>query len=342
MKTPTTAAALLAIAATLGLAGATAPARAAGGTVQVGYQATYSPWVQAMVEGTFEKRTGHKIHWRKFNSGAAVVNAMASGDVHIGVVGSSPLAAAASRGLDLRLFWILADIGNAEALMVRDGSGITSQQDLAGKTIAVPLASTSHYQLMYILEKWGVANSVRILNMTPEAAAAAWERKDIDGAFIWGPALSRIKKNGKPLITAGQICDMGTCTFEGMVATRQFAENNKDFMRTFVGVLNETNEQFVRNRSAWGAQSAPVMAIVRGLGGNGADAVEGMALYRYPPLADQHSCRWLGCGNLGGAAQTLKSTSAFLKRQGNIDATAASYSQFVAPQYVESASAQAR
>jgi taurine transport system substrate-binding protein len=328
---------VLAIAGLLGLSSVTVPAQAADKVVKVAYQATYSPWIQAMVEGTFEKRTGYKINWRKFNSGSAVMNAMASGDIDIGVVGSSPLAAATSRGLDLQLFWIAVDIANAEALMVRDGSGIKEPRDLAGKVIAVPIASTSHYQLMYILEKWGVSNAVKIINMSPEQSAAAWERGDIDGAFIWGPALSRIKKNAKPLVTAGQICEMGTCTFEGMVATKKFAGANKDFMRMFVTILNETNEDFIKYPHKWGPNSKPVLSVVRGLGGNGVDAAEEMALYKYPSLAEQNSCQWLGCGNESGAVRTLKSTAEFLKKQGKVDAVLSNYSQFVDPQYVNSA-----
>ena len=71
-----------------------------------------------------EKATGYKINWRMFGGGGDVIKAMASGDVQIGEVGSSPIAAAASQGQDIELFWILDDIADAEALIVRNGSGI--------------------------------------------------------------------------------------------------------------------------------------------------------------------------------------------------------------------------
>jgi taurine transport system substrate-binding protein len=57
-----------------------------------------------MSEGAIEKETGYKINWRKFGGGGDVVRAMASGDVQIGEAGSSPIATAASQGMDIQLF----------------------------------------------------------------------------------------------------------------------------------------------------------------------------------------------------------------------------------------------
>ncbi len=60
--------------------------------VTIGYQLIYNPWKVAIADGKFEKATGYKIDWRKFNSGSKVINAMASGDVQIALAGSSPIA----------------------------------------------------------------------------------------------------------------------------------------------------------------------------------------------------------------------------------------------------------
>ena len=51
-----------------------------------------------MEQGEIEKTTGYKINWRKFGGGGDVMRAMASGNVQIGEAGSSPIAAAASKG----------------------------------------------------------------------------------------------------------------------------------------------------------------------------------------------------------------------------------------------------
>jgi taurine transport system substrate-binding protein len=77
---------------------------------------------------------------------------MASGDVHIALAGSSPIAAGVSRGLPIKLFWITENINDAEALVVRNGSGIKTVQDLKGKKLGVPFVSTTHFHTLFALE----------------------------------------------------------------------------------------------------------------------------------------------------------------------------------------------
>src|ERR1700729_2917059 len=101
--------------------------------VTIAYQQINGPFLVAIANGDFEKATGYKIDWRQFDSGGKVATAMASGDVQVGVVGSSPLAAVVSRGVELQLFYILDNIQEAESMVVRNGSGISKPADLKGK-----------------------------------------------------------------------------------------------------------------------------------------------------------------------------------------------------------------
>jgi len=89
----------------------------------VGYQTDALPSSVAIANGEFEKATGYKIDFRKFNSGGDVLTAIASGDVQVGYVGSSPYAAATSRGVDVKAFYLASISGTDEALVVRNGSG---------------------------------------------------------------------------------------------------------------------------------------------------------------------------------------------------------------------------
>ncbi|MGO1269220.1 MAG: hypothetical protein ACTMI6_07990 [Pseudomonas bubulae] len=82
-------------------------------TVTIGVQSMFAPWKDAIAQKQFEQATGWDIQWRNFDSGGDVMMAMASGDVQIGVAGSSPIAAAVSRGVDAQLFWILDNIADA-------------------------------------------------------------------------------------------------------------------------------------------------------------------------------------------------------------------------------------
>src|SRR5690606_27332630 len=120
------------------------------------YQQIVGPFVAAIADGRFDaaaKEAGYTIDWRQFSSAGDITTALASGDVPIGVIGSTGTAAAATRGVELQLFWILDNIGKSEALVARDGSGIETPADLKGKKVAVPFVSTSHFHLLVGMSK---------------------------------------------------------------------------------------------------------------------------------------------------------------------------------------------
>ncbi|MFC7517499.1 taurine ABC transporter substrate-binding protein [Herbaspirillum sp. GCM10030257] len=306
--------------------------------VTIAYQEINGPFLVAIASGEIEKTTGYKINWRKFDSGAKVATGMASGDVHIGVIGSSPLTAAVSRGVDLQLFWIVDDINEAEAMVARNGSGIAKPADLKGKKIGVPFVSTTHFHTMYALELWGVKpTEVKLLNMQPNQIAAAWERGDIDAAFVWDPALSKIKQNGKVMVTSGELSKKGRATFDGMAVERKWGEANADFMAKFVKVLAAADADYRSNPKAWTIDSPQVKANVKLSGAEAKDVAASVALYAYPSLEDQASPAWLGGGANGGVAKALQATAQFLKAEGKIDAVAKDYGHYVTSRYVEAA-----
>jgi taurine transport system substrate-binding protein len=76
-----------------GLLAAFAAQAAAADTIRIGCQNEPDPSHVAIVDGAYEKATGDKIEWRKFDSGASVIAALASNAIDIGYAGSSPFAA---------------------------------------------------------------------------------------------------------------------------------------------------------------------------------------------------------------------------------------------------------
>ncbi len=306
--------------------------------VTVGYQGICNPWKWKIAEGAFERTTGYDINWRKFDSGGAVMNAMASGDVHVAVAGSSPIAAAVSRGIDVQVFWVLEDIAAAEALVVRNGSGIVSPQDLKGKTIGVPFVSTTHFHMLFALEQFGInPRDVDVRNMQPNAIASAWEGGQIDGAFVWDPALGRIKKSGKVLITSGMLSSWGKATFDGMVVNTRWGKSNAKFMAQFVHIIDKANEDYRNDPSSWTPSSMKVMAAEKLSGCNPADVPGIIALFGLPNLEEQASNAWLGGGADGGVGKALYFTSEFLKKQNKVERLQRDYGKFVTDSYVKAA-----
>lgn len=306
--------------------------------VTIAYQDMVVPYRVAQEAKELEKASGYKINWKQFGGGGEVIKAMASGAVQIGEVGSAGIAAAVSRGEPLELFWILDDIGSAEALVAKNGSGINSVKDLKGKKIAMPFNSTTHFHTMVALQQAGVNPAdVQILNMRPPEVRAAWQRGDIQATFIWDPVLAEVKKDGKVILTSGKIsADTGKATFDGYVVNRDWAKANQDFMVKFVKVLAAADDNYRKNTAKWSATSSEAKAVAKWSGAKAEDVPASMSLYQFPTAAEQSS-KWLGGGKNSLAAKAFAATAEFQLSQKQIEKTLPDYSVAVNPAYVQEA-----
>jgi taurine transport system substrate-binding protein len=299
--------------------------------VTFAHQDMVFPYRTVMESGELEKTTGYKINWRMFGGGGDVIKAMASGDVQIGEVGSSPLAAATSQGQDIKLVWILDDIASSDVLVARNGAGISSWKDLKGKKVAVPFVSTAHYSLMVGMKLAGVdAKSVSVMNMRPPEIAAAWERGDIDASFIWDPVLSKIRRSGTTIATSGDVGKQGFPTFDGLVVNAKWAAENKGFVVALVKAISKADAEYRANAAKWTATSPQVKAVAKWTKADEKDVPDAMAAFVFPDTTAQLSSTWLG----GGAAKTLANTSVFLKEQGRLQEVKPDYNAFVDTSYL--------
>jgi taurine transport system substrate-binding protein len=319
------------VAAALGaLALMTGAAQAADRTIVVGYQTDALPSSVAIANGDFEKATSAKIDFRRFNSGAEIFAAIASGDVQVGYVGSSPFAAATSRGLDVRAFFLASISGVDEALVVRNGSGINSLSDLKGKKLAAAPVSTDHYQLLALIKSIGLnEKDVQVFAIPQPDIVAGYNRGDLDGGFVWDPALTELKKNGKVLVTSKDVADKGAPTFSAWVATAAFAKDNSGFLKAFAAVIDKYQTSFVNEKAAWGPDSDNAKLLAKLLGGTPQDQASALKNLSLLPVDAQLSDQWLGGGEKSGIANILKNTSVFLKDQKKISDVLPSYAGFV-------------
>jgi taurine transport system substrate-binding protein len=311
----------------LSLAGSALIAQAADFTVA--YQTTVDPAKVAQADGAYEKATGSKIAWRKFENGADVITAIASGDVQIGYLGSSPLTAAATRKLPVETFLIATQIGAAEALVVRNGSGINGPQDLVGKKIAVPFVSTGHYSLLAALKHWNIDPAkVTILNLAPPAIAAAWKRGDIDATYVWDPALGVAKETGKVLITSGELAKVGAPTFDAWIVRKDFADKHPEIVKAFAKTTLDAYADYRKDPAAWIANSSNIDKLVKLSGAKATDIPGLLEGNVYPLAADQVT-------QLGApTTEAIGKTAAFLKEQGKVDAVLADYTPYVSAKFV--------
>ncbi|MER8220587.1 ABC transporter substrate-binding protein [Streptomyces sp. NPDC094143] len=159
----------------------------------------------------------HEITWIKFDSGAGVNQAFIGKSLDIAALGSSPFArgVSGSSPIPYKVAWILDVAGENEALVARKATGITEVAGLKGKKIATPFASTSHYSLLAALESAGLEPSdVELIDLQPQPILAAWQRGDIDAAYVWLPTLDELRESGTQLTSSEEIGAAGKPTLD--------------------------------------------------------------------------------------------------------------------------------
>lgn len=304
--------------------------------VVIAYQTGAVPYLVGIASGELAKDTGWDIEFRRFNSGADIFAAIASGDVQLGDVGSSPYAASVSKDLDVKGIYVTAGAGDSEALVVRPS--INSPADLKGKKFSAAPVSTDHYQLLAYLKQQGLSEKeTQVIAMPQPQIVAAWKRGDIDGAFVWDPALSELKKDGKVLVTSGEVAKSGAPVFSALVVTGDFAKKNPEFLTRYVGLIDKYYVDLAKNPANWGPTSENIKLIAKLQGGTPEENAGWLNTTVVVPLEQQVTAAWLGEGDNGGVAKTLKDTAGFLKEQKKITAVKDSYAGFVDPQFAAAA-----
>lgn len=299
--------------------------------VTIAYQTSAEPAKVAQADNTFAKESGAKVDWRKFDSGSSVVRALASGDVQIGNIGSSPLAVAASQQVPIEVFLLASQLGNSEALVVK--KGIKNPKDLIGKRIAVPFISTTHYSLLSALKHWGIKpDQVQIINLQPPAIIAAWQRGDIDGAYVWAPAVNELEKEGTVLTDSAQVGKWGSPTLDVWVVRKDFAEQHPDVVTAFARSALNAQKGYLDNPDQWLKESNNLGKLAR-LSGVPEQQVPGLVKGNTYLTAQQQAEQLAQPVN-----KAIIDTAQFLKEQGKVPQVASDYSSFVTNRFVKNLS----
>ncbi|MVT82527.1 taurine ABC transporter substrate-binding protein [Pantoea agglomerans] len=296
--------------------------------VTVAYQTSAEPAKVAQADNSFAKESGASVDWRKFDSGAGVLRAMASGDVQIGNIGSSPLAVAAAQKLPIEAFLLASQLGNSEALVVK--KNITTPKDLIGKRIAVPFISTTHYSLLAALKHWGIKPSqVQLVNLQPPAIIAAWQRGDIDGAYVWAPAVNELEKEGKVLTDSAEVGSWGSPTLDVWVVRKDFAQQHPEIVTAFARSALDAQQAYLNSPDSWLKQSDNLGKLSR-LSGVPEAQVPGLVKGN-TYLTAQQQVEQLG----KPVNKAIVDTAQFLKAQGRVPQADNDYSSYVTSRFVE-------
>lgn len=136
-------------------------------------------------------------------------------------------------------------MGESQGIYAREW--VKNPFDLKGRIVGVPFGSTMHYQVLYVLDLFGLSGDVKLLDLAPSEIIQAWDEGRIDAGACWGIARDHLLKNdgqgdpnspaAKTLLSAGVMGDWGRPTFVAVAANREFLEEHNSYMTYFVGIL---------------------------------------------------------------------------------------------------------
>ncbi|MER6847398.1 glycine betaine ABC transporter substrate-binding protein [Streptomyces flaveolus] len=261
---------------------------------------------------------GYKITWIKFDSGASVNQAFIGKSLDIAALGSSPFARGVSGAspIPYKVAWILDVAGENEALVARKETGVSDVAGLKGRTVATPFASTSHYSLLAALETAGLKTSdVKLIDLQPQAILAAWQRGDIDAAYVWLPTLDELRKTGTQLTSSKVIGTAGKPTLDLAVVSDDLITRDPKAIDAWRKVQAEALRLLKSD------PDGSVKAVSAELGISAADAEAQLAQGVFLSPEQVTSADWLGTdGSPGKLLSYVTDTAAFLAGQKQIDA----------------------
>ena len=286
---------------------------------------------EGLFNNYFEKK-GIKCNFITFDSGVDANKALASGSIDFATMGNINAIIALAKGLNVKMIWIHEVLGEIEALAVKNGSGVNKIEDLAGKKVATPFASTAHYSLLNALKDAGLENDVTLLDMKTPEIVAAWQRGDISAAYTWQPTLSSLLEDGKVLVSSKEMAQAGYVTANVELVRKEFAEQYPDQVTDFISCLTEAANKYRENPQQSAAIEAKALEI------STEDALLQMSGSYWCTPEELVSENYFGTSeNSGTFAKVMKDTGDFLKTQGSIDQALSQeeFNDFVDPTFIE-------
>lgn len=284
--------------------------------------------------GSMQKALGDStsIEFISVSAGPQVLTAMAADSMDLCNIGSSAMIVGFAQGLPVSMVFMHKVVKDSECLVVRNDAGIKDLKDLKGKKIGCPFNTSVHFALLASMKSVGLtAADVTLVNLRPDAILAAWQRKDIDGAYIWYPVLGNLQSDGGTIIfQSGDLIAKGSLVFDGIVCRDAFKKQNPDLLLAFLKELDRINTIYKTKPEEVVAVMAPFLQIPP-------ETVMTIAKTTHTITPKEMlTDAWMGPpgANDSGILKAIRDQADFLKSTDQLKALPADFSKFVDSSFV--------
>ncbi|WP_186580048.1 aliphatic sulfonate ABC transporter substrate-binding protein [Aquibacillus kalidii] len=212
--------------------------------VTIGYfpNINHVPAMVAKSEGYYQEQLGDDvtIKYQTFPDGSAFMNALKTGEIQAGLVGPGPAMNNYTTGTDVKI--IGAGSTGGTVILAREGSGIETAEDIAGKTYITPRVGCTHdVQFENFMNELGIT-SKRIggtmIHQTgkPATYQAMFETGKVDVAVAPEPWASVLQQEAgaKVIIPASEISWGTTLPASVLVASGELIEQDPELVQKIV------------------------------------------------------------------------------------------------------------
>ena len=208
-------------------------------TINIGFPSSGGDWAGGVLALAEEKGyldeylnpLGYDVNLIAFTGAApAIHEALVSGDLDYAYYAGFAGIIAKSNGIDTKLLAVTS-FGSSWELVATTESGVTSIEDLKGKTISYTRGATPQMYVLKVLEEAGLTeNDVQLVNATVPEGLSSLSTGAVDVAVVsYSQADSLVEEGKATVIHKGVEADADTY-FEPMVLTgrTEFVDNNSD------------------------------------------------------------------------------------------------------------------
>lgn len=274
------------------------------------------------------KDAKYDIVWKNFTSGAPLTSEMVAGRLDIGAMADFPAVnnnvAFKKTGKESIFLSVHSGstTGSGNGIVVPLNSDVNSIQDLKGKTISVPFASTAHGLLLRAIaaQGWDPKKDVKIIAQAPEVAGPALKSNKIDAHADFVPFAELFPYQG----FARKIYDGAqakTPTFHGSLASKSYAQQYPEIIQAYLRATIEA-DQLIRKQPE---KYSELIAAKTGI------PAEVVYLFHGPLGVQSRDLTWKP--EYKQATQTAVNTLKYLRR----DDVDINVNQFIDDQYIKKA-----
>lgn len=232
--------------------------------LRIGFQKSSTLTIFLKSRGTLEKALAPlkvEVQWHEFTSGLPLLEALNIGavDLSADVADAVPPFALAA-GAKLTYYAIETPSPQAQAIVVRKDSPVTSIAQLKGQKVAFAKGAGAHYLILEALAQSGLTiKDIEPAYLTPADGRAAFEGGNVAAWVIWDPFLAAVQRQSgaRILVDGGKLASYRRF----YLAATPYAQRRADVLGVVYAELQRAGEWIKKNPGAAAEWHAPVIGL---------------------------------------------------------------------------------